>query len=59
MLLVHPQIYKKILKEYFFYKNKLYTPKDYLPIFKKLNVGYVIRLNTKTYDAKNFKNAGI
>ncbi len=30
------------------------SPKDYVPIFKKLNVSMVIRLNNKTYDANSF-----
>lgn len=29
--------------------NPTFTPADYLPIFKKSNIGLVIRLNTKTY----------
>ena len=32
-------------------QNTLMTPKDYVPIFKKLGVETVVRLNTKTYDA--------
>jgi cell division cycle 14 len=41
------------------YGNPLYSPKDYLPIFKQLGVTAVIRLNTKTYNAKGFTNEGI
>ena len=35
------------------------TPKDYVPIFKKLGVTTIVRLNTKTYDPTEFKNNGI
>ena len=35
------------------------TPKNYLPIFKKLGVTMVVRLNTKTYDEQQFIKAGI
>ena len=31
-------------------QNHLYTPKDYLAIFKKLGVTSVVRLNTVTYN---------
>lgn len=37
----------------------MFTPKDYVPIFKKLGVTMVIRLNNKTYDAAGFTNNGI
>lgn len=40
-------------------QNKLCTPKDYVPIFKKLGVTMVIRLNNKTYDSIGFINNGI
>jgi hypothetical protein len=30
------------------------SPKDYLPIFKKLGVKTVIRFNSPTYDRENF-----
>jgi cell division cycle 14 len=39
--------------------HRVNTPKDYIPIFKKFNVTTVVRLNTKTYNAKDFKDAGI
>lgn len=38
---------------------KQYTPLDYIPIFKKFNVKYVVRLNKKTYDAAGFTKNGI
>ena len=37
----------------------MFTPADYIPIFKKFNVGMVIRLNTKTYEASGFTKEGI
>ena len=40
-------------------KNKLFSPKDYVPIFKKLGVTSVVRLNNKTYEASGFTNNGI
>ena len=40
-------------------QNKLFSPKDYIPIFKKLGVTMVIRLNNKTYEASGFTNNGI
>lgn len=36
-----------------------FTPKDYIPIFKKLGVGAVIRLNNQTYDKSPFISSGI
>lgn len=38
---------------------KQFTPVDYIPIFKKFNVKYVVRLNKKTYDASGFTKNGI
>jgi hypothetical protein len=37
----------------------LFTPKDYVPIFKKLGVTAVVRLNNQTYSSAQFKDAGI
>lgn len=37
----------------------MFTPSDYVPIFKKFDVGLVIRLNTKTYEASGFTKEGI
>lgn len=47
--------------EYYWFinQNKLFSPKDYVPIFKKLGVTMVIRLNNKTYDASGFTKNGI
>lgn len=33
---------------------KMFSPKDYVPIFKKIGVDSVVRLNTKTYDSQGF-----
>ena len=38
---------------------RTYTPDDYSPIFKKLGVGMVIRLNKPQYDKKLFEKNGI
>jgi cell division cycle 14 len=38
---------------------RTFTPEDYVPIFKKIGVGLVIRLNKETYDAKKFLKNGI
>lgn len=35
------------------------TPSDYIPYFKRKNVGMVIRLNKKCYNEDEFKNADI
>ncbi len=35
-------------------QNRTFTPHDYAPIFKKLGVKTVVRLNNKTYDANDF-----
>jgi hypothetical protein len=40
-------------------KNRTFTPLDYAPIFKKLGVKAVVRLNNKTYDATDFVKNGI
>lgn len=40
-------------------QNKLFSPKDYVPIFKKLGVTLVVRLNNKTYEASGFTSNGI
>ncbi len=36
-----------------------FTPKDYVPIFKKMGVSAVVRLNNQTYDSNEFKERGI
>lgn len=36
------------------YGNKLFGPKDYVPIFKKFGVTAVVRLNNKTYEQSGF-----
>jgi len=36
-----------------------FTPEDYVPIFKKLGVTMVVRLNNKQYDEEKFKKNGI
>ena len=38
---------------------RTFTPEDYVPLYKKFNVGLVIRLNNKTYDATRFTKNGI
>jgi len=38
---------------------RTFTPDDYVPIFRKMGVGLVIRLNKETYDAKKFLKGGI
>lgn len=38
---------------------RTFTPEDYSPIFKKLGIGLVVRLNKETYDAKKFLRSGI
>lgn len=35
------------------------APSDYIPYFKKRNVGLVVRLNRKAYNEEDFLNAGI
>lgn len=40
-------------------KYRSYTPEDYCPIFKKLGVELVIRLNRAQYDRQKFIKAGI
>jgi hypothetical protein len=35
------------------------APSDYIPYFKKKNVGLVVRLNKKNYDETEFINAGM
>ena len=40
-------------------QNKLFSPKDYVPIFKKMGVTAVVRLNNKTYEADGFTKNGI
>ena len=37
----------------------MFTPADYVPVFKKLGVTMVIRLNNHTYDANGFIKEGI
>lgn len=38
---------------------RLYTPDDYIPIFKKLGVTRVVRLNKKEYNRERFIKNGI
>jgi len=33
---------------------RVFTPEDYVPLFKKYNIDLVIRLNKKRYDKKRF-----
>ena len=40
-------------------KASTFTPKDYVPIFKKMGVTAVVRLNNQTYDSYEFKQRGI
>ena len=40
-------------------QNILFTPKEYVPIFKKLGVTSVVRLNNHTYNANDFKEQNI
>lgn len=40
-------------------QNRTFTPNDYVPIFKKLKVTTVVRLNNKTYDAADFTKKDI
>lgn len=40
-------------------QNRTFTPNDYVPIFKKLKVNTVVRLNNKTYEATDFTKKGI
>ena len=40
-------------------QNRVFTPADYVPIFKKMGVTLVVRLNNKTYDANGFTKEGI
>jgi len=37
-----------------FIQNRTFTPNDYVPIFKKLGVSMVVRLNNKTYESADF-----
>ena len=41
------------------YGNRIFTPDDYVPVFKSLGVTTVVRLNNKLYNAARFKKAGI
>lgn len=43
----------------FLIQNRVFTPSDYVPIFKKMGVTMVIRLNNKTYEANDFVKDGI
>lgn len=36
-----------------------WTPDDYVPVFKKIGVTHVVRLNHKQYDEERFKKQGI
>ena len=38
---------------------RTYTPEDYVPIFKKWNIGLVVRLNKPVYDKEKFVKNGI
>jgi cell division cycle 14 len=38
---------------------RLYTPEDYVPVFKKIGVTAVVRLNNKTYEGYRFTQNGI
>jgi len=36
----------------------MYTPQDYVPVFKQQGISTVVRLNNKTYDENIFKREG-
>jgi cell division cycle 14 len=38
---------------------RTWTPEDYVPVFRRLGITTVIRLNNKTYDAERFTRLGI
>jgi cell division cycle 14 len=38
---------------------RVFTPEDYVPVFKRLGVTAVVRLNKRTYEADRFTNQGI
>jgi cell division cycle 14 len=38
---------------------RVFTPEDYVPLFKKLGISAVVRLNKKTYEASRFTNLGL
>jgi len=38
---------------------RVFTPEDYVPVFKKLGVTAVVRLNKRTYEAERFTSQGI
>lgn len=39
--------------------SRSFTPEDYIPYFRKMNVTCVVRLNNKMYEARRFVDAGI
>jgi cell division cycle 14 len=41
------------------YGFRMWTPREYIPVFKKLGISTVIRLNNRTYDETIFKKGGI
>lgn len=50
---------KKMKLAYFTLTQSSFTPKDYIPIFKKMGVDSIVRLNNKTYDENEFKERGV
>ena len=38
---------------------RMFTPKDYIPLFKKWNITHIIRLNEQTYDREEFIKNGL
>jgi cell division cycle 14 len=38
---------------------RLFTPEDYVPVFKEIGVTAVVRLNNETYDARRFTEHGV
>lgn len=43
------------------YENgyRVFTPEDYVPLFKKLGVSHIVRLNKEIYDRQKFVKDGI
>lgn len=42
----------------YFSGQKVFTPEDYIPLFKKMGITTIVRLNKKEYDRSSFVQEG-
>lgn len=62
-LVLYLQQWKQVLPFFsifftFFQGQKIFTPEDYIPLFQKMGITTIVRLNKKEYDRNSFIQEG-